>query len=52
MVERKNNGINILMILASFAMRLSGNVKALVGSTPWSGSVWNTTEHFLKVGYP
>ena len=32
---------------ASFAMRSSGQVKALVGSTPWSGSIWTTSEKIL-----
>lgn len=34
-------------VSASFAMRSSGNVKVLVGTSPWSGSVWNTTEKIL-----
>ena len=32
---------------ASFAMRSSGQVKTLIGSTPWSGSIWNTYEKVL-----
>ena len=32
---------------SSIAMRSSGQVKVLVGSSPWSGSVWNTSERIL-----
>ncbi len=32
---------------ASLAMRSLGQVKTLVGSSPWAGSVWNTTEKIL-----
>jgi hypothetical protein len=32
---------------ASFAMNSSGQVKTLIGSSPWAGSVWNTTEKIL-----
>ena len=32
---------------ASLALRSSGQVRTLVGTTPWSGSVWNTVERIL-----
>lgn len=32
---------------ASMAINSSGEVKLLIGSTPWSGSMWNTTERIL-----
>ncbi len=31
----------------SFALKASGKVKLLVGSSPWKGSVWNTSERIL-----
>lgn len=32
---------------SSMAINSSGEVKVLIGSTPWAGSVWNTTERIL-----
>lgn len=32
---------------ASAAMRASGEVTTLVGTSPWAGSIWNTTEKIL-----